>query len=666
MAVVEMRKLTVIGLNSSRTPFIHELMHLGVVEINSQDDAINDEEWMPDIFRTSNSADVSRLEADITRASTALEAIGRYDTAKQPLFKTKTALDREDFAKLMDSVKTETELNVDKAVDAYKGIADGQTEINRLRGLIAGLKPWESLDIPLEMNETEYAFVQLGTASAKTDSTALMADVQAAAPSAIVQEVGRDKQQKYYAFICLKEEREQMLAALHPYSFSAVSLAEQKGTATDAMRRYEKEIEKIKETIAENEKILEKLAVYRENIEFLYDSLTMRRDRADVVGDMVSTEMVFYFDGWMPAKAQPQVEALLKEYEFYYNIEVPDPDDEEVPVLLQNNSVVTPFEAVTGMYSLPGRHDIDPTAILAPFYCLFFGLMLSDAAYGIILTTLCAIILKKYKLEGTTYRMIKMFMFCGVATFMWGALFGGWFGNFFTVAAQTFFGKEFVIKPLWFDPLSEPMKLLVVSLILGAIHLFVGMGVQAYMDIRDGRPLDALFDIGLWYLLLIGIVLFAFGGTLGAGLVGVGKIMAIVGAVGILLTGGRKKKGIFGKLTGGLGSLYGITSYLSDVLSYSRLLALGLATGVVAQVFNTLGSLAGGGIAGSILLIVVFAFGTVFNLAINALGAFVHSCRLQYVEFFGKFYTGGGRPFAPFERKTKYIKILKEGNDNVK
>ena len=169
------------------------------------------------------------------------------------------------------------------------------------------------------------------------------------------------------------------------------------------------------------------------------------------------------------------------------------------------------------------------------------------------------------------------------------------------------------------------------------------MGVQAYMDIKDGRPLDALFDIGLWYLLLIGIVLFAFGGKLGAGAVGIGKIMAIVGAVGILLTGGRKKKGIFGKLTGGLGSLYGITSYLSDVLSYSRLLALGLATGVVAQVFNTLGSLAGGGIAGSILLIVVFAFGTVFNIAINALGAFVHSCRLQYVEFFGKFYTGGGR-----------------------
>ncbi len=659
MAVVEMRKLTVIGLNSSRTPFIHELMHLGVVEINSQEGAISDEEWMPDIFRTSNSADVSRLEADIARTSTALEAIGRYDKAKKPLFRTRKLIEREEFAELMDSTKTETELSVDQAVGADKSIADGRSEINRLRSLIAGLKPWETLDIPLEMNETEYAAVLLGAVNAKADSSKLLQGLLEAAPSAVAQEISKDKQQKYYSIICLKEEKEQVLDALRPYDFSAVSLTDQKGTATEAIHRYEKEIEEIEKSFTEKEAVLAALAPAKEHIEYLYDSLMMRRDRAKVVGDMVSTEMVFYFDGWMPAAAQPEVEALLKEYEFYYAIEEPEPE-EEVPVLLQNNSIVAPFESVTGMYSLPGRHDVDPTKFLAPFYFLFFGLMLSDAAYGLILTTLCAILLKKYDLEGNTYRMIKMFMFCGISTFMWGALFGGWFGNFFTVAADTFFGKEFVIKPLWFDPLSEPMKLLVVSLILGAVHLFVGMGVQAYIDIKDGRPLDALFDIGLWYVLLIGVVVFAFGDTLRAGLSKVGMIMTIVGAVGILLTGGRKKKGIFGKLTGGLGSLYGITSYLSDVLSYSRLLALGLATGVVAQVFNTLGSLAGGGIAGCILLIVVWLFGTVFNLAINALGAFVHSCRLQYVEFFGKFYNGGGRPFAPFERKTKYIKIRRD------
>lgn len=201
------------------------------------------------------------------------------------------------------------------------------------------------------------------------------------------------------------------------------------------------------------------------------------------------------------------------------------------------------------------------------------------------------------------------------------------------------------------------MTLLIFSLILGAIHMFVGMGMQAYMLIKNGKALDALFDVGLWYMLLIGLVLFGVGSMITPALSSVGKWMALIGAVGIVVTGGRNKKG-FGKITGGFGSLYGITNYLSDVLSYSRLLALGLATGVVAKVVNILGSLAGSGVVGIIVFIAVFLFGTVFNLAINALGAYVHSCRLQYVEFFGKFYTGGGKPFEPFVGKTKFVKIV--------
>lgn len=658
MAVVDMRKLTVIGLNSGRTPFLYELMHLGVVEINSQEGVISDEEWMPDIFRTSNSADVSRLEADIIRVSTALEAIAKYDTAKQPLLITKREMDRETFVKHRDAIKTETERNVDTAVAAYKNITDGRTEINRLRSQIAGLKPWEKLDIPLELSETEYVSVIYGVTGAKTQTGQLMTAVQEGAPSAIVQEVGADKQQKYFSIIVLKEEKEAFYEALRPFNFSAITMADQKGIPTEAIHRYEKEIEEIEATITENEKVLADLSPARKNIEFIYDNLSIQRDRARIVGDMLSTDTVFYFDGWMPAKAQPEVEALLKEYEFYYDIQLPG-EEEEAPILLHNSSVATPFEAVTNMYSLPSGKDIDPTTILAPFYFIFFGMMLSDAAYGIILSVLCAFVLKKYKPEGTIYKMFKMFFYCGISTFIWGALFGGWFGNFFTVAGETLFHKEVAIRPLWFNPMADPMKLLIFSLILGAIHLFVGMGVQAYMYIRDGHPVDAICDIGLWYVLLIGLVLFGVGGMVGPTLASVGKVMSIVGAVGILITGGRKKKGI-GKITGGLGSLYGITNYLSDILSYSRLLALGLATGVVAQVINTLGSLAGGGIIGAILLTVALVFGTIFNLAINALGAFVHSCRLQYVEFFGKFYTGGGREFRPFARKTKYIKITKD------
>ena len=344
---------------------------------------------------------------------------------------------------------------------------------------------------------------------------------------------------------------------------------------------------------------------------------------------------------------------LLSSYEI--------PEGEEAPVLLHNTGAIYPFEAITNLYALPEYKEIDPTKWLAPFYFIFFGMMLSDAAYGIIMAVACFIINKKFRLEGMMKKLINMFFWCGISTAIWGALFGGWFGDLPTVAAKTFFGIDnFAIKPIWFNPVNDPMKLLIFSFILGGIHLFLGMGIQAYMLIRDGKPLDALFDIGLWYVLLVGLVLFGVGGKIGPAFATAGKYMSIIGVVGILLTGGRRKKGIFGKITGGLGSLYDITSYLADILSYSRLLALGLATGVIAQVINTMGSLAGGGIKGSILLIVVAVFGHLFNIAINALGSFVHASRLQYVEFFGKFYKGGGSAFEPFDKKTKYVDIVKE------
>ena len=318
-----------------------------------------------------------------------------------------------------------------------------------------------------------------------------------------------------------------------------------------------------------------------------------------------------------------------------------------MPILLKQNSLTEPFQAITDLYSTPSVNDIDPTPFLAPFYFIFFGLMLSDAAYGLILSVGSFILLKHYRLEGMMKRLVKMFMFCGISTFFWGVLFGGWFGDMFG------------ISPAWFNPVEEPMTLLVFSLILGGIHIFVGMGLKAYILLRNGQAIDAICDIFLWYFLLIGIVVFALGSSIAPIATEIGKWMSIIGAVGIVLTGGRSKKGI-GKITGGLGSLYGITSYLSDVLSYSRLLALGLATGVVSQVINTLGKMVGGGVIGVIVMIVVFIIGHVFNLAINTLGTFVHSSRLQYVEFFGKFFDGGGTPFNPFSRKTKYVEILKE------
>ncbi|MCD8037039.1 MAG: V-type ATP synthase subunit I [Clostridiales bacterium] len=655
MAIVEMSKLSVICLNNQKKRLIKELMSLGVVEIDKP--VSSSEEPIPEgTFLANNSAEVSHLEAQIAAYGATLDTLKSYDESKKPLFSSRKEVNEEEFFKEAEEYSELVKQVSEDTAKLVKKTAEARSEINKLTLLIKGLEPWKDFDLPLENTGTKTSAVFTGVVSVKTDTDALLNTLLEEVPSAVMQKVSSDKSQTYLCFICLKDEKSKALEILRQFSFTTVSLSENKGTAAEASASYEKRISALNEDIASNEAELKELAKQKEKVELVYDDLLIKRDRAKAIGDLLNTKKVFCFEGWIPTASADKVRGILDKNECYYEISEPI-KNEETPIMLKNNKFAECFEPVTVMYSMPLATEVDPTPIMAPFYFLFFGLMLSDAAYGIILSVACYILLKKFKLEGTMQKMVKMFFWCGISTFFWGALLGGWFGDAVSVFSSTFLGKEYAINPIWIDPLSEPMTLLIFSLILGAIHMFVGMGMQAYMLIKDGKPWDALFDIGFWYMLLIGLVLFAVGSMVTPVLSTIGMWMAIIGAVGIVLTGGRAKKG-FGKVTGGFSSLYEITSYLSDVLSYSRLLALGLATGVIAKVVNILGTLAGSGIVGLIVFICIFLFGTVFNLAINALGAYVHSCRLQYVEFFGKFFTGGGKAFEPLTKNTKYFKIV--------
>lgn len=656
MAIVEMSKLSVICLNSRKKKFIKELMDLGFVEI-SKPMSGSEENVIPEgTFLANNSAEVSHLDAQIAAYGAAIDILDSYYDGKKSLFNTRKEVTEEDFIRNVEQNESYVKEIAEKISVLQKKINDNKAEINRLSILIKGLEPWRDFDLPLENTGTKTSTIFTGVVPIKTNTDNLLNAVLEEAPSAVIQKVSSDKIQNYLCFICLKEEKPKVLETLRQFSFTSVVLNDNSGTAAEAISKYEKTTARLNEEIELSVSELKELSKDIEKIEYIYDDLLIKRDRAKAVGDFINTKKVFCFDGWLPVDSIEKVKQVLDKNECYYEISEPI-KNEETPIMLKNNKFASPFEAVTVMYSMPLATEVDPTPIMAPFYFLFFGLMLSDAAYGIILSLACFALLKKFKLEGTMKKMVTMFFWCGISTFFWGALFGGWFGDAVAVFSKTFLGREIVINPIWIDPLQEPMTLLIFSLILGAIHMFVGMGMQAYMLIKNGKALDALFDVGLWYMLLIGLVLFGVGSMITPALSSVGKWMALIGAVGIVVTGGRNKKG-FGKITGGFGSLYGITNYLSDVLSYSRLLALGLATGVVAKVVNILGSLAGSGVVGIIVFIAVFLFGTVFNLAINALGAYVHSCRLQYVEFFGKFYTGGGKPFEPFVGKTKFVKIV--------
>lgn len=651
-----MNKISIVGLNSEKSLLLKDIMDLGVVEVSSQDEKLTDPDWISYVKKDGNETEVLNYDAIISKISEVLTNLDKYDKSKRPLFSIrKTITSREFSEKMLNIVKIEE--NVSNVLGLIKDLNELTTEENKIEAAIISLKPWAGHDIPLELSETKYTSIFMGVVPNIVEIEKLSSDLKQRLDRFYFKDISSDKDQHYFSIICLTKEKDEVYEVLKQYGFNTVLFKDLEGTAAENIVKYENKLKEISEKKKLTEESIQEAVHYKEEIQFYYDYLVIERDKNKILSNMLKTETAFYIEGWTPEESKEQVKSILKGYECWYDIKKPS-EDEEYPILLKNNAMVEPLEAVTELYSLPSSSNIDPTASMWFFFILFFGMMFGDVGYGLMLVVACGIIIKKFKVEGSFGKILKTLFYAGVSTIFFGIMFGSWFGDAITAAAKVFFKADFVIKPVWLNPLEDPMTVLIVSFALGLIHLFVGLGVKAYMLIRDGHILDAIYDVGFWYLFIIGPILLLLGGAFATS----GKYITIVGAVGLVLTQGRGKKGIISKLISGVLSLYGITGYLSDVLSYSRLLALGLATGVVSSVLSIIGSMGGSNIFGMILFIVVFIFGHTFNFAINALGSFVHSARLQYVEYFGKFYEGGGEPFNPFMKKTKYIKIIKEEN----
>ena len=457
-----------------------------------------------------------------------------------------------------------------------------------------------------------------------------------------VQIILKDKDAAYVVVICMKEEALAVEDALRTGGFARPSqtVDEIPAVKKEQLEAQIEELNQHMEAISEKIKACEDS---REELKMVGDYFRMRTKKYEVLGTLPQSERTFVLSGYVPAKASAAVEKAIGE-KFDCVVDVEDlKEDEEPPVLLKNNAFASSVEGVLEAYGMPCKGEVDPTAIMSFFYVFFFGMMLSDAAYGAIVAIACFIVLKKFpRMDKGMHKTIKLFMFCGVSTIVWGVLFGGYFGDVVDVVTRTFFGEQITVPALWFAPLNDPMKLLVYSMLFGLIHLFVGLGIKGYMLIRDGKILDFFCDVVLWYLFLIGLIMMLLPSDLFASIAQmeivfppvlntVSKGLAIAGAVGILLMSGRDNKNPVLRIALGAYDLYNITGWLSDVLSYSRLLALGLATGVIASVVNQMGSMLGKSIAGAILFIVVFVIGHAMNMAINLLGAYVHTNRLQTV-----------------------------------
>ncbi|MDD6212417.1 MAG: V-type ATP synthase subunit I [Clostridiales bacterium] len=645
MSIVKMNKLSVIGLETEKAVLMEELQKLGIVEINEQTEKLQDPEWLSLIQRDGDEDRVSELDHSIAEAEAVLDTIAKYDSEKKPLFRMRKEVTEKDYQNVA-SGGSEIPNRIQNLYTNLEEWNDLKSEENAIQTSLAALKPWMQYSMPLELEETRSVRIYRGVTPVVADDTAMMSKLAEVSEATHAVKFCEDQEQKYFCIFCMKQEEEEVLDTLKSFGFTIMNFKGMEGTPEENAKRLQERLQEVQNRQKEMENRFRIPQEEKTQIQCYYDSLQVQRDRAKISENLLKTRTSFYFDGWVPAEQQKDVEKILEERGCWYDIQVPE-KGEETPVLMKNNSAIYPVQAVTELYSLPKSYEVDPTPIFAAFYVVFFGMMFADIAYGLILAGLCIFALKKYKLEGMAYRLVKTLSYCGVSTAVWGLLFGGFFGDMIT------------IKPLWMNPLDNAMFILAFSCILGTVHLFVGMGVKAYMQIRDGKIFDAICDVFIWYVFIIGLALLLFGNSFlfqGAGTIG--KYMAIIGGVWIVGCEFIRGKGV-GKLLG-LWNLYGTTSYLADILSYSRLLALGLASAVIAQVFNMLGRMLGTGVVGVIGFIIVAVIGHTVNFAINALGSFVHASRLQYVEFFGKFYEGGGEPFQPFERKTKYVKIVKE------
>ncbi len=660
MAIVKMNKISIIGLNKEKSSLIKEIMDLGVVEIGSQDTKLADPEWLSYVKKDGNEAEVLNYDAKISKISEILTSLEKYDKNKKPLFYTRKTVSLGEFDRLTAN-NGKTEENVTKILELNKSLNEIISDENKINASILSLTPWLSYELPLELSETKYTSVLMGVVPNIADIQKLNDDLRQRTDRCLLNLISSDKDQHYISVICLTKEKEELYDILKQYGFNNVAFKELTGTATENVTAYKSKLKELGKEKINIEKSISDFVPVKEDIQILYDYLIIERDKNKILSNMLKTDTTFYIEGWVPEECRENVEYVLSKFECWNEITKPE-EGEQYPIMLQNGSFVQPFESITELYSLPSSSNVDPTSYMAPFYCIFFGLMLADVGYGVIMAIGCYTVLKKFRLEGTMQKMLKMFFYCGISTAFWGVMFGSWFGDAVPAAAKLLFNSDFTLKPVWINPMEQPMTLLIFSFIFGVIHLFVGMGIQAHILIRDGKKIDAVFDIGFWYGFIIGIALMLFGNSIIAGSGKIGTWMTIIFALGLILTQGRAKNGIVSKLISGVLSLYNITSYLSDILSYSRLLALGLATGVVSSVVSILGSMGGRNIFGFILFFVVLIIGHVFNFAINALGAFVHAARLQYVEFFGKFYEGGGEAFNPLAKKTKYNKIIKEEN----
>ena len=649
MAIVKMKRLRMVAMTSDRDALLRQLQHMGCVEIVQPEADPDDPQWAG--LTRPETGGLAAAHEEKTQAERALEVLKRYKALpKSGFLDPKPGVQERE---LFDEAGAKAARDMARQVnDLDRRLAAIRAEENKLDAQKEALRPWTDLDLPLETGSTGQVTIQLGTLPAALPIGQAEGEIQAASQLAELTEISADRDSRYCTLVCHASEAETVLEVLKALGWSRANLRDWTGTAAENTARLERETEALREEAASIEEKLSGMADYNAPLRRLSDLAGTAISREESRGRLLDTDQTFLLEGWVPAESWPSLKQELDRYPCACEAEDPAPEEyPKVPVRLKNNWFTSPLNMVTDMYSLPAYGSLDPNPLMAPFFILFYGMMMADMGYGIIMMILSAVILLKAKPNGATMRyMIPLMGLCGISTFIWGFLTGGFFGDLIPQMRGILTGVDPESVPLWslFSPLDDALMVLMGSLVLGVIQIFTGMIVSMVKQIKRGETMAALCSEGAWFLVFI-----LAGAGFAAGQV---QICLIAALVVLVLTQGYGKKGIVGKVMGIFGSLYNnITGYFSDIMSYSRLMALMLAGAVVAQVFNKLGAITGN----IVTFFIIAMIGNALNFALNILGCFVHDMRLQCLEFFGRFYEDGGKPFRPLNINTKYVDVEK-------
>ena len=634
-----MKHLRLLGMESEREALLKAMQDMECVEISSIDGS--EEALKSGFAKPDDKALMSAQEA--SRAyRTALASLDRFAPEKKGMFRKRQGVSRAAFfsAESEENARTAAEM-INKDTRRLGEIESERTKNEALRATLA---TWLTVDAPLGGANGALSMF-FGTVGLNVTDDALKALADSLDGLLTWQQASSDRSLRYLLVMCHGSVKERALSALRDLGFSTVSFRGMTGTAKENDKTLTENLVALEKERQEIEQRIAGLGGKRETLLEASDRAAIALRREEAKSRLVGTDKVFLLEGWLPADRCAEIEKTLKP--FTCAIETREPTEDEypqVPVQLKNNKLTRPLNMVTEMYSLPAYGTLDPNPLMAPFFILFYGIMMADMGYGLLMMIASVIISKKYRPKGTSGELFSLLGLCGISTFIMGALTGGFFGDFLTqLVAIVSPGTVFALPKL-FDPLDDLTMILIGSMALGMVQIVTGMAISLIEKCKRKKFLDAFFEEITWWIVFIGIALLALGKGVAVLYVGCALVM-----LGPIVQG----KG-WGRLTGVFGSLYNhVTGYFGDILSYTRLMALMLAGSVIAQVFNMLAAMPGNVIA----FIIISMLGNAMNFGLNLLGCYVHDLRLQCLEFFNKFYVDGGKPFRPMTLDTEYVDL---------